>query len=169
MPIIEGTYGPFAVSGVPSNGTDAVFTLTFAAGTDGGTFKLAKDGYTTAAISWSSTNNTLIANIDAALEALPNVPASGVTTAVGTMTNGIGTITVTMAGTLGKRVATPITVADDSLTGSGAEVTIEETTPGVTATGWGCLPGALAVDTDSTGKLYKNTSATRFPTWTAQT
>ena len=81
-------------------GTNEVQTLTFGGTPTGGTFTLTFDGYTTAPISWSSTNATLVANIDAALEALPNIGAGGVTVAVGTMTNGIGTITVTFGGIL---------------------------------------------------------------------
>ena len=162
MPVYRG-------AGAPSAGTDAVDTLTFAAGTDGGTFKLAFAGQTTAAISWSSTNNTLVANIDAALGALGAVGgASNVTTAVGTMTAGIGTITVTWVAALGKLNPSALTVADDSLTGTGAEVTVERTTPGVTATLRGKPKGTLYVRQD-TGVLHVNTGTSTAPTWTAQT
>jgi hypothetical protein len=151
-----------AVAGAPSAGTDEVQTLDIDA--TGGTFKLRFDGYTTAAISWSSTNNTLRDNVDAALEALPNIGTGGVTTAVGTMTAGVGTLTITFAGALGKKAVPTITVANNSLTGN-ATLTVEETTPGVDATHRGAGPGAVIRDTTN-GILYINTGTAVAPIWT---
>lgn len=166
MPIIEGAIGaPIQNAGAPVNGTDEVQTLTIGGTPSGGTFKLAFGGYTTAAITWSSTNATLVANIDAALEALPTIGAGGVTTAVGTMTAGVGTITLTFAGNLGKKTVATITVANNSLTGTSPTVQVAETTPGVDATARGAAPGALLVDTTNK-KLYINTGTAQAPTWT---
>jgi hypothetical protein len=165
--IIEGSGldAPLLNAGAPGAGTSEVQTITIGGTPTGGTFKLAFDGYTTAAITWSSTNNTLRDNVDAALEALPNVGTSNVTTAVGTMTNGIGTLTVTFAGALAVLVVPTITVADNSLTGTSPTVAVAETTPGVTATGRGCAVGAKLIDTTN-GIAYINTGTVYAPTWT---
>lgn len=149
-------------AGVPSAGTTEVQTITIDA--TGGTFKLAYDGQTTAAITWSATNGTLVANIDAALEALGNIGTGNVTTAVGTMTAGVGTITVTFAGTLVKLAVATMSVANNSLTGT-ATLSIAKTTPGVTADYRGYSKGKLVSDTTN-GKLYVNTGTSTAPTWT---
>lgn len=94
---------PSTNAGVPGAGTSEVQTLTIGGTPTGGTFRLAFGGRRTAAITWSATNATLIANIDAALEALPTIGTGGITTAEGSLTAGIGTITLTFAGNLGAR------------------------------------------------------------------
>jgi hypothetical protein len=104
-------------------GSAEVQTLTFPA-TPSGTFRLRLAGQTTAAITWSATNNTLVSNIDTALEALSNIGTSGVVTAVGTMTAGVGTITVTFAA-FGTQL--PLEVTDNR---TGVEITVARTTPG---------------------------------------
>jgi hypothetical protein len=65
-----------------------------------------------------------VANIDAALEALSNIGTSGVVTAAGTMTNGVGTITVTFAA-FGPQL--PIEVVDNR---TGALISVARTTAG---------------------------------------
>ena len=164
MAIIEGATGaPLQSAGAPVNGTDEVQTLTIDA--TGGTFKLKFEGFTTAAISWSATNNTLRDNVDAALELLPSIGAGGITTAVGTMTAGVGTLTLTFAGNLGKKaIGSLIEVADNSLTGT-ATLSIAETTPGVDATGRGAIKGQKLIDTTN-GVDYINTGTSLAPTWT---
>lgn len=164
MPIIDSGLGLFQVAGAPTQGTDEVQTLTIGGSPTTGTFKLAFDGYTTTAITWSATNNTLRDNVDAALEALPSIGTGGVTTAVGTMTSGVGTLTITFAGNLANMVVPTITVANNSLDGSGT-VAVAETTPGVAATARGAKKGALLVDTTN-AKLYINTNTALDPTWT---
>lgn len=161
---IEGAALLLTSAGAPSAGTSEVQTLTFAdtwAGSD--TFTLSFDGYTTAAIAWSATNNTLRDNIDAALELLPNIGTGGVTTAVGTMTSGIGTMTVTAAGNIGK-LAIPLLVIDATVAGDGT-LDVAETTEGVTATGRGAIKGSILTDTTN-GVLYINTGTALAPTWT---
>lgn len=163
---IEGGIGPYEFAGTPGAGTSEVQTLTFGGTPDGGTFKLAFDGYTTAAITWVGNDDAaLIAAIDAALEALPNIGTGGVTVADGTLTNGIGTVTITFGGNLAKMVVPLITVADDSLTGTDPTVAVVETTPGVTADFRGAKKGALVTDTTN-GILYINTGTALAPTWT---
>jgi hypothetical protein len=170
MPIISGGQQMPGLrmtgSGVPGAGTDEVQTLTIGGTPTGGTFTITFGGFTTAAITWTATDATLVSNIDAALEALPNIGTGGVTTAAGTVSSGIGTITLTFAGAdkTAKR-AQPLAVATSSLTGTNPTVVIAETTPGVTATGFGTLPGGIYHDTTN-GKAYVNTGTAAAPAWT---
>ena len=164
-PIIDGGIGPFEVAGAPVQGTNEVQTLTIGGTPTGGTFKLAFDGYTTAAITWSATDATLVAAIDAALEALPNIGSGGVTVADSTLTSGIGDATITFGGNLAEMVVPLITVADNSLTGTTPTLEVAETTAGVTATARGAKKGALLSDTTN-GILYINTGTALAPTWT---
>lgn len=169
--VIAGAGGTIlATAGAPSGGTSEIQTFTFGgtitAGATSG-FYVTFEGYTTGLILWSATNNTLIANIDAALEALPNIGTGGVTTAVGTMTSGIGTITATFAGNRAKQ-AVGLMVATSALTGTDPTVAITETTPGVDATFRGAPKGAVLVNT-AAGTLFVNTGTGGLnPTWTAQ-
>lgn len=162
--IIEGVYDGYFNAGVPTAGTNEVQTLTIGGTPTGGTFKLAYDGQTSAAITWSATNATLIANIDAALEAMGNVGTGGVTTAAGTVTAGIGTITLTFTGNLAGLAINTLTVADNSMTGTAPTVAVAKTTPGVTAGGRGAPTGATLRDTTS-GKLMINTGTALAPVW----
>jgi hypothetical protein len=167
MPIVEGSGlgRPLTNAGAPSAGTSEVQTLTIGGTPTSGTFKLAYDGQVTAAITWSATNNTLRDNVDAALEALSNIGTGNVTTAVGTMTAGIGTLTITFAGELAVKAVNTITVNNNSLAGSSPTVAVVETTPGVDATGRLGAVGGLLVDTTNK-KLYINTGTSPSPTWT---
>lgn len=158
-------FGALTVAGAPVAGTDEVQTLTIGGTPTGGTFKLSFKGFVTGAITWSATNATLIANIDAALEALSAIGAGGVTTAVDTMTAGIGTATITFAGALGKKAVPTIAVALNSLTGTSPTLAMAETTPGVDGTYRTSAKGALLIDTTN-GIAYINTGATNAPTWT---
>jgi len=163
----SGLGNPLTNAGAPVNGTTEVQTITLGGTPTGGTFKLGFDGFVTGPIAWSATNATLIANIDAALEALPNVGVGGIVIAVGSMTAGIGTATATFTGgNLAKLAVPTMTVADNSLTGTAPTVAVAETTPGVTATGRTAPTGAMLIDTTN-GISYINTSTTALnPTWT---
>lgn len=171
MPIIAGGVvtpglGLFTLAGAPAAGTNEVQTLTIGGTPTGGTFTLTLDGETTGAITWSSTNNTLRDNIDTALEALSRIGTGGVTTAVGTMTAGIGTITITFDGGGVARRAINTLTATSSLTGTNPTVAVAETTPGVDASFVGrALKGSLLTDTTN-AKLYINTGTDLTPTWT---
>ncbi len=158
--------GPILASaGTPGNGTSCIQTITFGGTPTGGTFKLSYKGKTTGAISWSATNNTLVANIDAALEALPTLAGgTSVTTAVGTMTAGVGTITVTFTGNYAKLLL-PVMTVTSSLTGTSPTLACAITTAGVTADGRSSPKGALCVDSTN-GILYQNQGTTGLaPTW----
>lgn len=152
-------------AGAPVVGTDEIQTITIGGTPTAGSFTLTYDGFTTAAIPWSAVNATLIASIDAALEALPNIGVGGVVTAVGTMTAGIGTATVTFSGTnLAKRALSLMSWVS-SLTGTSPTLAVTETTPGVDATARNVGKGTLLTDTTN-GKLYINTGAAGAPVWT---
>lgn len=163
MPVID-QYDHYAAS-VPVSGTSAVQTLTFSGTITGGTFALDFDGHVTSDITWVGDDDAaLVAAIDAALEALPNIGAGDVTCADSTLTDGIGDVTITFGGNL-KNLAVPlITVDDDSLTGEDAAVDVAETTAGVTAT----ARNASANDTllcSADGKAYVNNGAALAPVW----
>lgn len=166
MPIAEGLLGPYTTGGAPVAGTNEVQTLTIGGTPTSGTFKLAFEGFTTADITWSATNATLLANIDTALEALPAIGSGGVVTAAGTLTNGIGTITLTFGGNRQRQaIGSLITVAENSLAGTSPTLAIAETTAGVDATARGAAIGAILTRTDN-GVQYTNTGTALAPTWT---
>lgn len=158
--------GPYLNAGAPTAGTNAVQTITIGGTPSGGTFTLALNGIPTSAITWSSTNSTLVANIDAALEALSQIGTGGVATAVGTMTSGVGTITVTFnGGTVQKRVIPTLTVVQNAMTGTSPTIAVATTTPGVDASFVDAPKGAKLIDTTN-GIDYINTGADANPTWT---
>jgi hypothetical protein len=167
MPSIETKGFMYYGTGVPGVGTDCVQTLTF-----GGTitenassvFYLFPFGIRTNPIPWSATNNALIAAIDAALEA--KLGAGAVVTAVGTMTAGIGTITVTFSGADYAKRAVPVMAVTNRLVGTTPTVAVTLTTPGVDAAFLGAPKGAIVNDINS-ALMYKNTGTEAAPTWTA--
>lgn len=156
---------PILSAGPPNAGTSEVQTLTIGGTPTGGSFKLSHQGYTTAAIPWSATNATLLASINSALDALPNLANGEVVATAGTLTAGIGTITLTFGGNSGKLAANTITVGNNSLTGTSPTLAIVKTTPGVNATGRNAKPGRLLIDTVNK-KLYINTGTQLNPVWT---
>lgn len=167
MPVIEGAGlgTPLANAGAPVAGTNEVQTLTIGGTPTAGTFTLTYDGWTTAAITWSAVNATLLAAINTALDALGNGAASAIVATAGTLTAGIGTILLTFSGApLAKRAANLMT-ATSSLTGSSPTLAIAETTPGVDVTARGIAGGGLLIDTTNK-KLYINTGTPTAPTWT---
>jgi hypothetical protein len=160
----QGTGTPYQNAGAPVNGTNEVQRMTIGGTPTGGTFKLAFNGLTTAAITWSATNNTLLTNIKNALEALGNIDT--VTVAEATITSGIGTIDITFSGVnVAKMAQNLITVPYNDLTGTAPTVAIAEQTAGVTATQRDAAPGALLIDVTN-GALYQNVSVTpEAPDW----
>jgi hypothetical protein len=165
--VIEGALGsPYVYAGAPVAGTNEVQTLTIGGTPTGGTFKLTYDGFTTAAITWSATNATLLANINTALDALTNGGTSYIVATAGSLTAGIGTVLLTFSGgTVAKRAVNTITVANNSLTGTSPTLAVAETTPGVDATGLGVPKGGELLDVTN-GKVYVNTGTDTTPTWT---
>jgi hypothetical protein len=162
--VIEGTYGaPLTFSGAVVAGTNEVQTLTIGGTPTGGTFTLGFEGRSTAAITWSSTNGTLLGNMNTAMD---NAYGTGaIVAAAGTLTAGIGTVTLTFGANYAKRAVPTMTVVQNALTGTTPTLAIAETTPGVDATGRGTAPGALLIRTD-TGLVYTNTGTALSPTLT---
>jgi hypothetical protein len=161
----SGTNRILSIAGVPGAGTDEVQTLTIGGTPTGGTFKLAFESQITSAITWSATDVTLLANIQAALDALTSLGTNGCVAAAGTLSSGIGTITLTFGAARAKEAVALITVYLNSLTGTNPTLAIVETTPGVTAAFRGWPVGQLVKDV--TNKiLYINTGTATAPTWT---
>ena len=168
MAIIDGAGlgAPLTNGGAPVNGTNEVQTLTIGGTPTGGTFKLAFEGFETEAIEWTDTDAELVADTQAALNALPTIGASGVVVAAGTLSSGIGTMTITFSGTNMAKLAQPLaTVANNGLSGTSPTLAITETTPGVTATHRNAPKGAQLLDTTN-GLAYINTGTAGAPTWT---
>jgi hypothetical protein len=166
LPIIEGAIGaPLQNAGAPVAGTNEVQTLTIGGTPTAGTFKLVYDGFTTAAITWTATDATLLASINTALDALPNGAASAIVATAGTLSSGIGTVTLTFSGAPLAKRAVPLMTYVNSLTGTSPTLAIAETTPGVDVTGRGAAKGALLTDITN-GILYINTGTAAAPTWT---
>lgn len=165
MPFIEGTGlgTPLINEGAPIAGTNEVQTLTIGGTPTGGSFRLALDGIITGPIAWSSTNSTLLANVQAALDS--TFGTSQIVAAIGSMTAGVGTITLTFSGVNYQRLAVNTMTAVNNLTGSSPTVAVAETTPGVTATHRGCARGALLIDVTN-ARLFINTGTPTAPTWT---
>jgi hypothetical protein len=161
-PEAAGTRKVLSTAGAPTAGTTEVQTLTIGGTPDGGSMTFTFRGRTTEAVDWTATDATLIADIDAALEALDVIGTGGITAADGTLTSGIGTITLTFAGTQAKK-AQPLIVCNSSLTGTAPTAVITETTPGVDASFRTAPKGALLTDTTN-GKLYITTT-TNPTTW----
>ncbi len=163
--VIEGALGIGNVAGAPTAGTNQVDTLTIDA--TGGTFTLIVGGLSTAAITWSGTNGTLLGNINTAVRALPNVGGTAITATAGTLTAGVGTILLTASGALGKKAMPGFFAPGVSSTLTGAKtLTIDSpsTTPGVDASSRSAALGSLLSDTTN-GILYIATTANP-PTWT---
>jgi hypothetical protein len=149
-------------AGAPTDGVSEVQTLTIGGTPTGGTFKLRRAGATTTSIPWSNTNATLIASIDAALEALPGMGAGSVVTAAGTLTAGIGTITLTFAATGPQPL---VAVDTNALTGTAPTLAVALTTAGVAGTGGG-QAGIGSHYTDTTaGQLYLKGGTKARPVW----
>lgn len=165
--IEDSNAAPLRNAGVPGAGADEVWTFTIGGTPTGGTFKLKFGPFVTQLdIAWSSNNATLLANIQAALNALSNVQANGFVASAGTLTAGIGTILFTAGGNLTKlAVQESWSVHTNALTGTVPTLNFSETTPGVTATFRGAPRGRQAINI-STGIAYIQTSANPLaPTW----
>lgn len=149
---------PIALAGSPTNGTSEVQTVTVTGTPTGGTFKLSYRGRTTTPIAYGANSAT----VQAALEALSTI-GSGNVAASGSLSSGM---TITFQGDLEKFAASSISLADNSLTGgTSPSVTIQETAPGISATGRGRVAGTLLIDTTN-GLAYVQKGTLTAPIWT---
>lgn len=165
MPVVAGAGlgTPYSNAGAPVAGTNEVQTLTIGGTPTGGTFKVLFEGITSGAITWSATNATLLAAMNAAFDAAYGT--SSIVATAGTLTAGIGTVTLTFGGNYARRAVPTMSIALNSLTGTSPTLAVAETTPGVDATARGAVIGARLVDTTN-GKYYINTGTALAPTWT---
>src|SRR5262249_33158796 len=124
------TLTPAPATGILSSltGVSAVQTLTFGFGISSGTFTLTFNGLTTAPILWNGTPATLVANIQAALAALPNIGANNTLVASSSGTD----YTITFQNGLAKTNVPTIAFNAAGLVGDTIS-SLATTTTGVTA------------------------------------
>lgn len=159
---LPGTYEGLFTVGAPTAGTNAVQTLTIGGTPTSGTFRLSLEGIRTAAITWSATNATLLANMNTAMDAAWGT--SSVVATANSLTAGIGTITLTFGANRAKQVVGVIAIADNSLAGTAPTLAVANTTPGVEAHGRLAPKGARTIDTTN-GKIYVNAGTPGSPDW----
>ncbi len=152
-------------AGRPKNGSNEVQLLTIGGTPTGGTFTISYGSLVSGAITWSATNATLVANIQAALDTMLGTNSTLV--AASSLTAGIGTITITFQNIRGSQAQSFLMVATSSLTPPAnnptAAITLQ--TAGITATGRGNGIGSEYVD-NTTGVVYINVSQTALnPKW----
>lgn len=151
--------------GTVVSGTSEVQTLTIGGTPTGGTFRLKFESEITGPITWSATNATLLANIQAALDALVSLGTNGCVASAGTVTAGIGTVLLTFGAIRAKQNVELMTVFKNSLTGTSPTLAIATTTPGVDASGRYMAVGDLGVD--DSGIVYVVTAVSNnVPTLT---
>lgn len=131
-------------------GTDQQQTLTIDA--EGGDFTLALGEEVSDPIAWSGTNETLLGNVLAALEAL--VGEDNVEVAEGTITSGVGTLVITFVGGLAATDVALLVADGAELTGSGAGASVAITRPSYPA--GKVSTGATFIETDS-GEYHRYT------------
>jgi len=164
---IRGAFDTLRNAGAPVAGTNAVQTLTIGGTPTGGTGQFVVGGLVSGRWTWSATNATLLANIQAVLDAwyAYGAIANQVVATAGTLTAGIGTILLTFSGVnTAARVQTLMT-AVNSLTGTSPTLAIATTTAGVEVTGLGASPGQYLTDTNNE-IAYINTGTAALPVWT---
>jgi hypothetical protein len=167
MPIMGGSKGVMYLAAAPTVGTDAVNSMVIGGTPSGGSsFILNVFGFQTPAILWSSTNATLLAAIQAALDAVPGVGTNGIVATAGgapALTAGVGQVLLTFSGAnVSKRTQSTITVVSPP---AGGTLAITESTPGVTMNPFSPRKGALVVD-ENAGALLQNTGTASLPVWT---
>ncbi len=123
------------ITTLPTNGTNEVQTLTIGGTPTAGSMKFTWNGNTSIAATWSATNATLIANIQAALDGLFNsggTSAANCIATAGTVSSGIGTVLITFRGGYATGPQA-LLAAVSSLTGTVPTAVITRTTTGVQA------------------------------------
>jgi hypothetical protein len=165
-PIIEGTGldKPLENAGTPVNGTNEVQTITDNDTATQGTFRVCFEGFRTTLLTF----DVSAADMQTALRLLPSIGAAG----VGVARSGPAYVwTLSFAGNLQRLNVPPVTIEDNTCKTAGAVAIVKAsatTVAGVTATGRGCAPGALLIDTTN-GALYLNAGSALAPSWAVST
>jgi hypothetical protein len=162
--VISGAYaGMRTSSGAPSNGTSEVQLLTIGGTPNGGTIglKTAAGKVSASTATWTATDATLVSRLQTVLDTL--FGAGNTVAAIGTLSSGIGTVTITYAVDLGS-LNVDLLVAVNNLTGSSPTAVITTQTAGVTATHRGAPAGTLLQDTTN-GDQYINQGTAANPQW----
>lgn len=163
---MPGSAGIYEVAGPITEGLSETQILTIGGTPSGGTFKVALEGFTSSAITWSSTNSTLLANINTALDAMNCLGTGGCVATALSLTSGVGTVLLSFAANRQKQtIGSLMTVADNSLTGTSPTLAITQQYAGVTATLRGAAKGSVLVDSTGGATAY-NTGTLLAPTWT---
>jgi hypothetical protein len=140
-------------------GTNEVQTLAIGGTPTSGTFILQYGSARSSTITWSSTDATLVANIQTALEAIPGIGSGGVTVTDSTLSSGIGNALIEFTGSLAKKDVSELSVYANNLAGTGPTLAITTTTAGVDATGRSDTAGAVFVETTN-ARAYLRDAAT---------
>ena len=154
--VVQGVMDNQPYPGTPGAGTANITTITINGSPDGGTFAIVYQGVSTPAQAY----NRSLANVQAALVALPGIGAGGVV-----VTGTPGSSYVLTWQHVGARGA--ITVVNNMTNGGNpvAAPGVVNGTPGVDPTPKGVAEGGLVVDS-TTGMVYVNTGTVTDPTWT---
>lgn len=160
-----GVSNPIEFNGEPTNGVNEVQLLTIGGTPTGGTFKVKLEGLPSSAITWSSTNNTLLTNIQTALNAHDSLGTNGCVASALSLTSGIGTILLTFGGNRAKQaIGSLMSIALNSLTGTAPTLAVTLVTAGVDATARLSAPGVRLINV-STGRSYFNNGTALQPDW----
>jgi hypothetical protein len=161
--VIEGAYGGMrANAGVPSNGTSEVQLLTVGGTPTAGNIQFkTSGGIISATAIWTATDATWVSRMQTALDGL--FGAGNTVAAIGTLSSGIGTVTITFAVNLAS-LDVPLLVAVNNLTGTAPTAVITTQTAGVTATQRGAPIGAMCQD-QTNGDIYVNQGTALAPEW----
>lgn len=163
MGYMPGAKGIMYLATAPNTAAvNEVQTLTFG-GAPAGNYVLNVRS-TSLTIAWSAVNATLISALQAALDTVPGVGAGHIVAAVGTMTAGVGTATLTYSGAsvAGQPQLLPVVVTPPSP----GTLTIALTTAGAAQNPPSPRKGALVMN-ESTGILVQNTGTAASPVWAA--
>jgi len=149
------------MAAAPTNGVNAVQTLSVTGSPDGGSFTLTFGGKTTTAIAF----NAAASDVQTALQALSSIGAGNVICTGGPLPG--ANVTITFANSLAGQPQSTITHTDSLTGGTNPAASVTSATSGVWGSYRTALPGALLLDT-ANGFIYKNTGDQFTPVWTKQ-
>ncbi len=161
--VIQGSYdGRRTNPGVPSNGTSEIQLLTIGGTPTAGYIQFKTDaGKISGTAVWTATDATWVSRMQTQLDLL--FGAGNTVAAIGTLSSGIGTVTITYALDLGS-LNVPLLSVVNNLTGTVPTAAITTQTAGVTATQRGALSGTECQDTTN-ANVYINQGTASNPEW----